>query len=326
MRNPFSFFTSNWLWKLLALGLALVVFTAIRRTISYRQTLTLTVEAESIEGGQALTGFEPEVVSVTFRGSDAAIRKLALSGTDVPRVRVKLRQPQNNSSTMQVKLSRSNISCDSGLRVVSIEPNIIEAAFDTSATREIDIAEPIVNGTPPNASVIVELEPKTVELTGSRILLEELVSAQTQLTTALLDVSGRSESFNTILKVLPPDNRGGWTLKPDTVRANVRFVREDIEQTFKKVPVRVFQSAKGVHYASETETVEVTVQGARRDLLAIDPASVFVMVGDNDNILSKEEKRLECEPLVVLPCTNRVSRVEVNPARVWLAPITKETH
>ena len=174
--------------------------------------------------------------------------------------------------------------------------------------------------------MIVELEPKPVELTGSRILLEELVSAQTQLTTALLDVSGRSESFNTILKVLPPDNRGGWTLKPDTVRANVRFVREDIEQTFKKVPVRVFQSAKGVHYASETETVEVTVQGARRDLLAIDPASVFVMVGDNDNILSKEEKRLECEPLVVLPCTNRVSRVEVNPARVWLAPITKETH
>ena len=325
MRNPFSIIFANWTWKLVALGLAIIVFTAVRRTISYRQTLTLTVEAESVEGDQALTGFEPGVVSVTFRGSESAIRKLALSGTEVPRVRLKLRKPQNNSSTMQVKLTRSNVICDSGLRVVSIEPNLIEASFDTSDTRQLEVSEPIVSGAPHNASVIVEVEPKVVEITGSRMLLDELEAAQTQLATALLDVSGRSEGFHTILKVLPPDSRGGWTLKPDTVRANVRFVREDIEQTFKKVPVRVFHSAKGIHYAAESETVEVTVQGARRDLLAIDPSSIFVMVGDNENITSNDAQRLECEPLVVFPCTNRVNRVEVHPPRVWLTPVAKDT-
>jgi YbbR domain-containing protein len=177
---------------------------------------------------------------------------------------------------------------------------------------------------PNNASVLVEIEPKTVEITGSRMLLEELEAAQTQLATAILDVSGRSEGFHTVLKVLPPDNRGGWTLKPDTVQAKVRFVREDIEKTFKKVPVRLFQSAKNLHYASETETVEVTVQGARRDLLAIEPTSVFVMVGDSENVTSNDAQRLECEPLVVLPCTNRVNRVEVSPPRIWLTPISKD--
>jgi YbbR domain-containing protein len=325
MRNPFSFLFNNWGWKLLALGLALVVFTAVRRTISYRQTLTLTVEAESVEGNQALTGFEPGVVSVTFRGPEASIRNLAMAGSEVPRVRLKLRQPQNYSSTTQVKISPSDVIHARGLRVVSIEPNVVTASFDTSDTRTIDVSEPIVNGAPGNASVVVEIEPKTVEITGSRMLLDELQSAQTQLATAILDVTGRSESYHTTIKVLPPDNRGGWTLKPDTVRATVRFVREDIEQTIKKVPVRLFQSPKGIHYVAETETVEVTVQGARRDLLAIDPASVFVIIGDSDNIISNDAQRLECEPLVVFPCTNRVNRVEVNPSRIWLTPVTKDT-
>jgi YbbR domain-containing protein len=324
MRNPFSTLFDNWGWKLLALGLALVVFTAVRRTISYRQTLTLTVEAESVEGSQALTGFEPGVVSVTFRGSESAIRDLA-AGAEVPRVRLKLRQPQNYSSSAQVKITPSDVIHKRGLRVVSIEPNIVTASFDTSVTRTIDVAEPIVNGAPGNASVVVEIEPKTVEITGSRMLLDELAATQTKLTTAILDVTGRSESYHTTIKVLPPDNRGGWALKPDTVRANVRFVREDIEQTIRKVPVRLFQSAKGIHYVSETETVEITVQGARRDLLAIDPASVFVIVGDNENVISNDAQRLECEPLVVLPCTNRVNRVDVNPSRIWLTPVSKDT-
>jgi YbbR domain-containing protein len=324
MRNPLPIIFNNWLWKLVALGLAVIVFSAVRRTISYHQTLTLTVEAETVEGAQALTGFEPGVVTVTFRGSESTIRKLALAGSDAPRLRVKLRNLPDDTSTMPVKLSRSDVKCESGLRVVSIEPNIVEASFDTSATRKIDVAEPIVNGMPNNASVLVEIEPKTVEITGSRMLLEELEAAQTQLATAILDVSGRSEGFHTVLKVLPPDNRGGWTLKPDTVQAKVRFVREDIEKTFKKVPVRLFQSAKNLHYASETETVEVTVQGARRDLLAIEPTSVFVMVGDSENVTSNDAQRLECEPLVVLPCTNRVNRVEVSPPRIWLTPLSKD--
>ncbi|MBQ9694714.1 MAG: hypothetical protein IJV69_08170 [Kiritimatiellae bacterium] len=325
MRNPISYFTSNWIWKLIALALALVVFYAIRRTISYRQTLTLTVEAESVEGSQALTGFDPAVVNVTFRGSEAAIRKLALSGAEPPRIRVRLRQPLNDASSMPVKISRSNVICDGDLRVISIEPNIVEAAFDTSDTRTFDIAEPIVNGLPDNVSAVVELEPNTIEVTGSRVLLDELETAQTQLTTALLDASGRSEAFHTILKVLPPDNRGSWTLKPDTVRANVRFVREDIERTFKKVPIRILQSAKGIHYAAEADSVEVVVQGARRDLNVIDPATVFALIGDSDNIISNDAQRLECEPIIVLPCTNRVNRVEVTPPRIWLTPVSKDT-
>lgn len=324
MRNPLTLITRNWVWKLVALILALVVFFAVRRTISYRQTLTLPVEAESVEGAQALTGFEPSVVNVTFRGSEAAIRKLALSGAEPPRIRVRIR-PSAAASTMPVRLSRSDISCDTGLRVVNIEPNVVSASFDTSDTRTIDVADPIISGAPPNTSVIVKIDPTSVEITGSRLLLDDLEATQTPLSTALLDVSGRTETFETVLKVLPPDNRGGWTLKPDTVRAEVSFVKEDTERIFKKVPVRVMQSAKGIHYAAETESVEVTLQGARQELMAIDHDSITAIVSDSDHVTSNDTTRIECEPQIFLPCTNRVNRVDVTPPRIWLTPISKES-
>lgn len=318
--------TYNWAWKLIAAVLATILFTSVRSTISYRQTLALPVEAISIEGDQALTGFEPSLVNITFRGTEAAIRKLALPGAEPPRIRLKLKQPLNNASSMPIKISRSNIVCDSGLRVIAIEPKTVLASFDSSDTRTIDVAEPIVSGAPDNTSVVVKIEPKTVELTGSRLLLDELEAAQTPLATALLDVSGRTEAFETVLKVYPPDNRGGWTLKPNTVRAEISFVKEDTERTFKKVPVRILQSTKGQRYLADTETVEVTLQGARRELYAIEPSTLIAIVSDNDHIISTDASRIECEPQLFLPCTNSVNRVEVKPPHIWLTPITKDLH
>jgi len=63
MRSPLRFFTVDWTWKLIALGVALIVFFGIRKTVSYTQTMVLTVEAEAVDGVQALTGFKPEVDS-----------------------------------------------------------------------------------------------------------------------------------------------------------------------------------------------------------------------------------------------------------------------
>lgn len=325
MRNPITYLTTNWIWKIAALALAFIVFFSIRRTISYRQTLSLPVEAETVEGAQALIGFEPSTVNVTFRGSEAAIRELALSGTEPPRIRLHLRPPLNGGSIARVRISRSNVRCDSGLRVASIEPQFVVASFDTSATRQIDIADPIISGAPANTSVVVKIEPKTVEITGSRLLLDELEAAQTPLNTALLDVSGRTEAFETMLKVFPPDNRGGWTLKPDTVHAEVSFVKEDTERVFEKVPIRILQSTPGTHYVADPPTVKVVLQGARGELLSINPAGVSAIASTSDYVTATDATRIECEPQIFLPCTNRVNRVEVFPPRIWLTPLSKDS-
>ncbi len=322
-RAPLRRMLSDWPWKLAALGVALIVFFGVRRSVSYTQTLTLTVEAEMTDGGQALTGFEPGVVAVTFRGSEAAVRRLSLPGAEPPRVRLRLHQPPPGVSRVRLALARRDVSCDDGLRVVAIEPAHVVAFFDSSDTRALPVAEPVVTGAPEAGAVRVAIAPRTGEVTGSRARLDELAARGIRLATANLDVSSRSEGFQTVLRVLPPDSRGGWTLRPDTVRADVRFVREDVERVFPEVPVHVLQSRSGVRYRAEPETVEVTVSAPRRELGTIDPESVAALAGEASGTVAPDG-RLRCEPTVVLPCTNRVSRLSVRPAKVYLRPLPPE--
>ena len=313
MRNPIPTLRNNWPWKVAALAVALIVFFGVRRSVSYTQTLTLSVEAETVEGTQALMGVSPGVVSVTFRGSEAAIRRLSVPGAEPPIVRLRLRQPPEGASSERIRLTRRDVLCDDGLRVVSIEPSSVVATFDSRATRVFQVSEPIVVGTPTFGEVQVSIEPKTVEVTGSRALLEEFDEARSRLATATLDVANRSTGFQTVLKVLPPDSRAGWVLRPDSVRADVRIVREDGSRDFHEVPVRVLQSASGRRYRPDFPTVKVTAWGARRELATIDPAGVVALV-------EEREDGEASVPIVVLPCSNRVSRVEIDPPRVSLTP------
>lgn len=307
---------SNWPWKLAALAVALLIFFAVRRSTSYTQTLTLSVEAETAEGAQALTGVEPGVVSVTFRGSEAAVRRLSMPGAEPPVVRLLLDQPADGDFTERVRISRHDVRCDDALRVTAIEPDSVVATFDTRDTRVFQVAEPLVVGTPEYAEVQVAIEPKTVEVTGSRAILEELAEGF-RLPTASLDVAGRTTSFQTVLKVTPPDSRAGWTIRPDSVRADVRIVRQNASRVFHEVPVRVLQSTTGRRFRPDAPTLRVTVWGAREELDGIDPVGVVALV---DEMAETEAS----EPVLVLPCSNRVSRVSLEPARVRLLPESEE--
>lgn len=324
MRSPLRFFTVDWAWKLIALGVALIVFFGIRKTVSYTQTMVLTVEAEAVDGVQALTGFKPEVVSVTFRGTEAAIRRLSIPGVEPPRIRLRLKQPPSGMGEMSVKILRRDVSHDDGLRIMDITPKVVQASFDTRDKREFEVADPIITGTPKGGVVQVSVEPKTVELTGSRILLDDLEAARTRLSTAILDVSNRTEGFQTVLKVLPPDNRGGWSLKPDTVRVDVRFERADVTQTFQDVPVEVVQAPSGKQYRVEPRTVGVTIRGTPQQVELAETRGVRVFVEEQRSQIPDAEGALLGSPIAVFAPTNSVNSVEIVPPRIRMIPVSQE--
>ena len=320
--NPIRIFFRDWPWKLVALGVACIVFYGVRRSVSYTQTLTLTVEAEmSEDGGQALTGFEPSVVAVTFRGSEDAIRQLSLPGAEPPRIRLRFQQPPAGTTQMTLPIARRDVTCSSGLRVTSISPGDVKAFFDSSDTRALPVATPLITNAPSDATIHVTIEPRTVEVTGSRVRLEELLADQIQLDTTPLDLTSRNEDFQTVLRVSPPDSRGGWTLRPDTVRADVHFIREEIERDFPEVPVHVLQSPSGTRYQPEVPIVSLSVAGPRNDVETIDPSAVMVLAEEPLGTPFGSTNRISSLPTVVLPCTNRVTRVTVRPTRVTLIPV-----
>lgn len=312
---------SNWPWKLTALLVACFVFYSIRRTVSYTQTLSLTVEAETIRGGDvALMNFSPSTVKVLFRGPEAAIRRLSDTGLSPPRVRVKLQPPADGTTTAPVYLHRSDVMCDSQLRVVSIEPTELVATFDAPQTRPFPIDDPEIVNAPQDSKVVVSIEPKTVQLTGSSVLLDRMEDQGISLKTASLDLANRTQSFEAALHVLPPSNDGSWSLDPMTVRATVRFLKDDTQKTIPAVPVHILQAPSGTRYKTDTQTVKVTLYGDRHDLSAINDRYVEVLVSEPEKPQPDEQGRIMCEPQVLLPCTNRVDRVEINPPRLWIAP------
>ncbi len=321
MRNPFRFLTRDWPWKLFALVLALILFVSVRKAFSYTQTVTLPVEAVSLGGAKALTGFVPSVVSVTFRGSESAVRRLSLPRATQPKLRVNLDQPPAGTSALRVRLTPSDIETENDLRVVSIEPSTVIATFDVSDTQILPVAEPVVKGVPDSVSVRLSYSPRTVSVTGSKARLAALLKEGAKLTTPIVDLSTKSENFHTALKVVPPDSKGGWTITPSTVQVDVQFTREDVERVIRNVPVRIMQSElPEIHYASEVDRVDVTLHGTRREVDAVDADAVSVAVRELRAGSLYNGGRQRVVPEVILPYSNRVERVTVSPPEFFIRP------
>ena len=303
---------NNWPWKVAALAVALVVFLTIRQSTSYTQTLTLPVELEMEEGATAIPSVEPGVVDITFRGSEEAIRQLSVPGAERPRVRVRPERPQDGNKTLNFHLSRSDVSCPAGLRVASIEQTELTVTFSPREERTFRVAKPEVIGLPAFTEAKVYIKPEEVLVSGPSALFEE-IDPHRPLRTELMDVANLSSDKTAMLRVLPPDERSGWTVHPERVRAEVILQRENGARIFTEVPVRVLQSASGARYVPDATTVEVTARGISSELETIDPAGVVALVMERPN-------GLPCEPQIIFPSSNRVNSVVVRPPLVRLLP------
>ncbi len=325
MYNLLRWIARDWPWKLLALFIALAIFFSVRKSISYTQTLTLPVEALTHEGSKALTGFVPSVVSVTLRGSEQSIRQLSLPGVEAPKIKLKLDQPPADISALRVQVTRHDISGIEDLKVVNIEPRSVVATFDISDTRVLPVEEPILKGVPEGISARVVYTPHEVSVTGSKARLAVLQKENAKLTTPILDVSTKTENFHTTLKISPPDNKGGWRIDPPQIEAEVFFTREDTTRVFNHVPVNIIQSEKSdVYYITEVQTVDVTIEGTRREVDAIEPSQVKVLVRELRAGSLFNGGRQKVVPEVILPYTRRVEKVTVSPDSFFIRPLIKE--
>jgi hypothetical protein len=136
------------------------------------------------------------------------------------------------------------------------------------------------------------------------------------LTTEALDVVGRGTTFETILRVQPPDARSSWTLNPETVKVSVEIIQEEATQTFEAVPVRILQPVEGPLLVTEPRVVDVTVSGALSELKAIEKERIFVIV--NPPPLDEKTWPVEAKVEALLPYSRHVKSLSVSPHYVNL--------
>lgn len=232
MRRFWGWIARDWKLKLAALGIAVLVWSAVKA----EETMTVTVNAVPVNVDLRDPGWElagrpsPATVSVDLTGP---VRELLRVAVARPRVVLPLEEVHDS---LLVAVIRSNwVHLDGGLtrtRVEDVHPATVRLVFDPVATRLVPVAVPIRGELPDGLrlTAAVTIEPAAVRVSGPRRLLQAMDSvrlppldlAHLKSTTALrmdIDTAGLG------LVLRPTSVRVRVPIAPDTLRVGADSVR-----------------------------------------------------------------------------------------------------
>jgi len=290
--------------KFLSLVLAVTVFLLINTDKDREITVRIGVKYD-YPADKVLVSEQLEEVEVTLKGPWRRLRRFA-DERDLNRVNLDLR----NAPSGELPITSDMIaSLPPGLDVTSITPRSVRVTFDKRVEKLVEVT-PAVSGRPQHGYVVAELKtvPPTIKVRGG----ERLLAALTAIRTADIHLDGKTESFEQLSELAPPD---GITFDP-TQRIAVS-VRIEEELVTRKVPnLLVAPRGDGVdatRWQISPTHVEVTLTGTR---LAVEKAKdtmrpvVKLVAGDART--REAEVTLEGLPPGV--------GVRISPERVKVAP------
>ena len=219
---------NNWMLKLLAAGLALLVVYEIREATSFEVPYDITLKVEVGDGIAILD--KPKTVRVVFRGSQDDLRRLSQNEM-MAVVKPKATDPAGSERIM---VKRGDIQGVSGVRIVQIDPRFVTISFDREIEKILAVARPQIIGNPLIGKVELDYQPRAVKIRGSNLRLQNTEEVNTEP----VDVDGRVESFSKTVRVLPPRDTQVSRIYPAEVKVNVNIVTESVTREWKGVVVR----------------------------------------------------------------------------------------
>jgi hypothetical protein len=246
----------NGVMALLALLLAVFVYLTILELVSNTTTRTVAVEVER-ESGVALMAVRPATVQVTFRGALNEFQQLDRADL---RMTVKGLRIRSDEGIVRVPLKRGNLRGAAGLRVVNIEPPVVEITFDHQGEREFAIAPPPIEGKPFRGHAEVDYTPKTAVVRGARLQLDRLHDAGVTLQMEPVNVDGRVQGFTRRAPILPPADAWQPEIAPESVTVKVNIVPDNIQREFADIPVRLALLPGPTNLLRRVQPAAVTVR------------------------------------------------------------------
>ncbi len=257
--------------KALSLFLALIIFYAIRSTISNRVVFSVPVEVK-VDKGEAILEQDPRNVEVTFEGSRAELRRLAEESLSV------VVSPPKGEDRREVPVLSRNVSAWRVARVVNIDPKVINVEYDKESRKIMPVARPTIKGTPLRGQLTVEYLPRMVEISGPRKQLEELVVEGYEVQTEPIDVEGRVQSFTRVVKLLPPEDIVVSAIEPSSVEVTITIETEIRLEEVPGLPVMAAYVSNTNHYFSfDPSNVVVRLAGHNEALAAVEADSLMAL-------------------------------------------------
>lgn len=311
----------NGAMALIALVLAIFVYITILELVSNTTTSTATVEVER-EPGVALMAVRPATVRVTFRGSLNEFRDLDRADL---RIVVKSLRNKSEAGVARVTLKSRNLRGVSGLRVMNIEPSVVEITYDHQGEREFAIAPPLIDGKPFRGHAELDYTTKTAVVRGARLQLDRLHDAGVTLKVEPINVDGRVQGFSKRVAILPPADAWMPEITPEAVTVKINILPDNIQREFSGIPVRLagFSGRANMNYAVEPATVTVRLTGWAEALQNIQTNAIQVYA--NLPVAVDGTVTNEIPLQVLLPLGATIEEVATLPASVRLAtPLKNE--
>ncbi|MDD5706092.1 MAG: hypothetical protein PHR35_09210 [Kiritimatiellae bacterium] len=304
--------SANWLLALISLGVAVVVYFTVRENISYTDTRTVAVTVDH-EDGLALTAIRPASVRVTFRGSLNELRQL-----DRRDPRFVLRPPRAGAAggTEHKELRQRHLRGASGLRIVMIDPPVVEITFDHQGEREFAIAPPVLQGRPLRGRAEVDYTPRTAIVRGARLQLDRLHGAGISLQPEPVNVEGRVQSFTQRVAIMPPEDAWQPEIVPAEILVRIDIIPESAQREFDGVPVRLAlptRPSPGGTIVAAPPLVKVRLTGLSETLQGLTTNDLRVYADGDDTAV-------EVPLRVFLPAGIALDSAVTDPPSVRLTP------
>lgn len=206
-------------YKILALGIALLLWGFSRSTVSVERGIDLPLEFLSVPADLVVTDQSTDAVNIRVRGSRGAVR--SLSGADLS-YRVDLSGAKAGTTERDVDPA-SQLELPRRVQVVSRSPSTLEVTLERLGTRTVKI-RPDLEGEPAPGYRVedVEVEPPRVRIAGARSEVLRL----SEVLTETIDLTGATTTLERTVRPAV-GGRNVWLEGSGDVRVRVRVVGPD---------------------------------------------------------------------------------------------------
>ena len=258
--------------KLLSLGLAVLLWTAVAGEEIVERGLRVPLELQQLTPNVELTGDVPTAVDVRVRGASGALSRVA-PGDIVAVLDLRGARPGRRL----FPLTPDQVRAPFGVEVVQVMPSAVAMAFEASLTRKVPVL-PSVDGRPAPGYVVGKLtaDPAEVEIVGP----ESAVKRATEVLTEPVLVAGAKDRIRetATIGVLDPALR---IVNAKTAVVTVQMEPAPAERTLHNRPVHLRNVGASLVAQAQPATVSITLRGSREGVMRIvgDEVTAYVDVG-----------------------------------------------
>lgn len=262
----------NWRLKLAALGLAVFLWALVQTEPRNADTFSsVPVVVEVTDTGWTASGApNPSAVELRVSGPAREIYRLAREGTEV---RIPIREVGSSDTLVTLHRDWVMLGEGGGLTVESVSPSTVRVQLERSVTRALPVAVG-TEGTLPSGLALaspIGLTPPVIRVRGASSRVDPLDSVRLRP----LEL-GKVESSGIFELLVDTVGLEGLRFMPRTATVGIRVE----ERSERVVTVTVIAEAGGSDgpVVATPRAVEVTLDGARTLVNAIDPADLRAWV------------------------------------------------